>query len=441
MPPDILNLPQYQVLRAEDIGHDYHIYTETAVHPETCIHCGATAIVGFGRREQLIRDLPIHGKQVGIYVDTRRYRCKSCGKTFYEPLPGIDEKRRMTQRMAAWLGEQSLRQTFARLAEETGVSNMTVKAVFDDHAARMARNLRIETPEMLGIDEIHLIRKPRAILTNARSCLVVEILDNRDKKTVTRYLSGLPDRERVRCVAMDMWRPYRDAAREVLPWAAVVVDKFHVLRMANQALDDVRKSVGAGLPIGRRRTLMRDRKALLMRPEDLGMEETLHLSGWLRNVPLLDAAYRAKEGLYGVYEERSKTKALRRYQEWEDALEEGIRDTFQPVVTAFRNWRTEIFAHFDWRVTNACAESANNLIRIANRMGRGYSFDVLRARILLANHAGHRKRKIFRRREPGATDAEAMAYFSLQTTLEGSDEISEGVDTSTLLKLVEEGEI
>ncbi|MCR1345509.1 ISL3 family transposase [Acidithiobacillus ferrooxidans] len=440
MPPDILNLPQYQVLRAEDIDHDYHIYAETTVHPETCIHCGSTAIVGFGRREQLIRDLPIHGKRVGVYVDTRRYRCKSCGKTFYEPLPSIDEKRRMTRRLAAWLGEQSLRQTFARLAEEAGVSNMTVKAVFDDHAARMARNLRIETPEMLGIDEIHLIRKPRAILTNARSCLVVEILDNRDKKTVIRYLSGLPDRERVRCVAMDMWRPYHDAAREVLPWAAVVVDKFHVLRMANQALDDVRKSVGAGLPIGRRRTLMRDRKALLMRPEDLGMEGTLRLSGWLRNVPLLDAAYRAKEGLYGVYEERSKTKALRRYQEWEDALEGGIRDAFQPVVTAFRDWRTEIFAHFDWRVTNACAESANNLIRVANRMGRGYSFDVLRARILLANHAGHRKRKIFQRRKPVATDAEAMAYFSLPSTREESDEISEGVDTSTLLRLVEKGE-
>ncbi|EGQ61556.1 transposase TnpA, ISL3 family protein [Acidithiobacillus sp. GGI-221] len=58
-PPTILNLPQYQVLRAEDIDDGCHIYAETAVHPETCIHCGSAAIVGFGRREQLIRDLPI----------------------------------------------------------------------------------------------------------------------------------------------------------------------------------------------------------------------------------------------------------------------------------------------------------------------------------------------------------------------------------------------
>ena len=52
-----------------------------------------------------------------------------------------------------------------------------------------------------------------------------------------------------------------------------------------------------------------------------------------------------------------------------------MKTAYQPLITAFHNWRHEILAYFDWRLTNACAESANNLIRVANRMGRGYSFE------------------------------------------------------------------
>ncbi|MGE4271091.1 MAG: ISL3 family transposase [Acidithiobacillus sp.] len=441
---DILNLPGYRVLHVDDSGPDYHIRAETIAPPATCIHCGATALVRYGRREQLIHDLPIHGKRVGISVDTRRYRCKGCRKTFYEPLPAMDEKRRMTTRLANWLGEHSARKTFTQLAEETGVSNMTVKAVFEDHSAKLGAALKIETPEFMGIDEIHLIRRPRAVFTNTKGshhaggCLVIEMLANRDKKSVVRYLSGLPDRERIRCVTIDMWRPYRDAVREVLPNASVVVDKFHTLKMANAALDQVRKSVGAVMTSRQRRTLMKDRKALLMRPKDLGLEGTIKLSGWLRNLPELEAAYNAKETFYALYDAGSKEEALHLQERWKSSLAPEIKAAYQPLITAFRNWREEILAYFDWRLTNACAESVNNLIRVANRMGRGYSFEVLRSRILLTNHAGHKKKKLYAR--PKREDTQQMVHhYALPSTPEEIGEISEGVDISTLLRLAEDG--
>ena len=44
----------------------------------------------------MVRDLPTHGKRVGLYIDTRRFQCRACAKTFYEELPKIDEKRAMT---------------------------------------------------------------------------------------------------------------------------------------------------------------------------------------------------------------------------------------------------------------------------------------------------------------------------------------------------------
>lgn len=447
MHSDILNIPAYRVLQVDDSSPDYHIRAETISPHTVCIHCGGTDLVRYGHREQLIHDLPIHGKRVGIGIDTRRYRCKGCRKTFYEPLPAVDEKRRMTTRLVNWLGEHSARKTFAQLAEETGVSNMTVKAVFDDHSAKLGAALKIETPEFMGIDEIHLIRKPRAVFTNTKGshpaggCLVIEMLANRDKKSVVRYLSGLPDRERIRCVTIDMWRPYRDAVREVLPNAGVVVDKFHVLKMANAALDQVRKSVGGAMSARQRRTLMKDRKLLLMRPKDLKPEAALMLSGWLRNLPDLEAAYNAKETFYALYDAETKEEALHLQEQWENGLAPEMKAAYQPLITAFHNWQDEILAYFDWRLTNACAESANNLIRVANRMGRGYSFEVLRSRILLTNHAGHQKKKLYVRPKPVEMDncySFAVCEPS-RSTEETIGEISEGVDISTLLKLADEG--
>ena len=444
MHSDILNIPEYRVLQVDDSSPDYHIRAETISPHTVCIHCGATSLVRYGHREQLIHDLPIHGKRVGISVDTRRYRCKDCRKTFYEPLPAVDEKRRMTTRLVNWLGEHSARKTFTQLAEETGVSNMTVKAVFNDHSAKLGAALKIETPEFMGIDEIHLIRRPRAVFTNTKGshpaggCLVIEMLANRDKKSVVRYLTGLPDRERIRCVTIAMWRPYRDAVREVLPEAGVVVDKFHVLKMANAALDQMRKSVGAAMTTRQRRTLMKDRKLLLMRPKDLRPEAALMLSGWLRNLPELEAAYNAKEAFYAFYDAETREEAHHLQEQWENSLAPEMKTAYHPLITAFHNWRDEILAYFDWGLTNACAESANNLIRIANRMGRGYSFEVLRSRILLTNHAGHKKKKLYAR--PKREDTRQMVHlYALPSTPEEIGEISEGVDISTLLRLAEDG--
>lgn len=108
MPANILNLPYYTITNIEETEHDYHINAETKNAPVACPHCGGDNFVGFGRNEQLVRDLTIHGKRVSIYVDTRCYQCRGCNKTFYERLPAVDDKRMMTSRLVKWLGAQSI---------------------------------------------------------------------------------------------------------------------------------------------------------------------------------------------------------------------------------------------------------------------------------------------------------------------------------------------
>ncbi len=319
MPPDLLNLAAYRVLSVEDNEHDYYIAAETIDPPKRCEHCFSQTIVGFGRREQMVRDLPIHGRRVGLYVDTRRFRCRSCSKTFYETLPDVDEKRLMTKRLTLWMGKQAVKRTFASIAEDVGCTEFTVRAVFNDYINELEKTVRFETPKWMGIDEIHMI-KPRGVITNIQNNTIVDLLPNRNKETVVRYLHNLNGKDRIQYVAMDMWLPYRDACAAVIPQAQIVIDKFHVLKMANEALERVRKSLRESLTPKQRRGLMHDRFVLLKRERELNDKEALLLSGWVKNYPEIGQAHRLKEEFFGIYDAASPDEAVGRYIGWKKKI-------------------------------------------------------------------------------------------------------------------------
>ncbi len=396
-PANILNLPDYTVTRLEETTHDYHIYAMVNGASCPCVACRSTNVVGHGRNEQVIRDLPMHGKRVPVYVDVRRYLCRGCGKTFRPPLPQVDVKREMTARLVGWIERESLRRTFAGIAEEVGVDEKTVRNIFRSHVRHLEATVRLLTPRWLGIDEIHIMGRPRCVLSNLEQQTVLNVLPNRNKTTVAGYLQQLPDREKIRYVAIDMWNPYREAVRKLLPQARVIVDKFHVLRQANQGAETTRKSLRASLTPKQRRTLMHDRFVLLKRRHDLTDQEALLFSGWVENFPALKAAYELKESFFDIYRRHSRQEALLAYSVWRQKIPSELTEAFRPLTTAAENWKDEIFAYFDHRLTNAYTESLNNLIRLINRVGRDYSFEALRAKILFTEGVQKAKRSPFER--------------------------------------------
>ncbi|MDW0886509.1 ISL3 family transposase [Mannheimia haemolytica] len=281
---NILNWPDYKVLQVSELEHDYQVHAEVSEPPTQCPHCNHPEIVGFGRRDEVIMDTPVHGRRTGIMLNRRRYRCQSCRKTFLEPVPHKDEKRQMTNRLIQYIERESLRRTFSSVAEDVGVDEKTVRNIFNDYCERLEKTLNFEMPQWLGIDEIHII-KPRCVITNIQQQTIVDMLDNRNKTTVTRYLSKRTDRDLVRYVAMDMWRPYRQAVETMIPDATVIIDKFHVVRMANESLERARKAIRSALTPQQRRGLMRDRFVLLKRRHELTDAEYMRFSGWTLNYP------------------------------------------------------------------------------------------------------------------------------------------------------------
>jgi len=430
----ILVPPAYRVIDTEETEHDFHVTAEI-VNPTTrCPHCQGE-VVGFGTRGQKIMDLPVHGKRVGIWVERRRYRCQPCPYTFMEPLPDIHQKYRATTRLIRYIQQQSPERTFASLAQDVGVDEKTIRNVFREHVAELDRTTRFETPAWLGIDEIHILRKPRAVFANLQQHTLINLLPNRNKPSIVAALAKLDKKKQVQYVAMDMWNPYRAAVREVLPGARIVIDKFHIVRMANVALEQVRKSLRASLKPKERRTLMHDRFILLKRNRDLSDERRLSLSGWLNNYADLGAAYDLKEQFYGIWEASSRSEAERRYDHWRGHIPESLRVSFQPIVTAVTNWHAEVFTYFEYPITNAYTESLNNLIRVANRVGRGYSFEALRAKMLFTRGI-HKVSKPKYRHPRKLAVSDLMYRYTSMTGQNAEREIDYGVDIKQLSRLL-----
>lgn len=382
---NILNLPGWEVTGHTQTKTDYRIEAVYTPEPTACPECSTLfdRLYRHGKREQEIRDLPAHGKRVVIALTRKRYRCQGCGRTFLQPLPDVDDRAQMTRRLAEWVGEQSIIRTFTDVANETGLTNVTVRNVFDAYVERLDREHKFWAPTQLGIDEVHLLSQPRCVFTDLQGRTIIGVLAKRDKATVVAALQALHLNEMVEVVSIDMWRGYLEAAKVALPQAAVVIDKFHVVRMANYAVETVRKGIRKGLEAKQRVKMMHDRFVLLRREADLKPEQREKLEAWVKVYPALGEAHRLKETFYGIWDIPQKADAQKAYREWELSIK-GTQMTaaYKPLLGAVANWYDQIFAYWDHRVTNAVTEALNGVAKLMERNGRGYSFDVIRAKLL-----------------------------------------------------------
>tara|TARA_Y100000780_G_scaffold118751_1_gene106880 strand:- start:3881 stop:4909 length:1029 start_codon:yes stop_codon:yes gene_type:complete len=333
---------------------------------------------------------------------------------------------RMTLRLHEYVEKESFNHPCTYVAEQTGLDEKTVRDIFNTRAEFLSRWHRFETPRILGIDELYLNRHYRCILTNIEEKTLLELLPTRRQDVVANYLMKMKDRQKVEIVSMDMWNPYRAAVKAVLPHARIVVDKFHVVRMANDALEKVRKGLRKELKSSQIRTLKGDRKILLKRAHDISDRERLIMETWTGAFPQLLAAYEHKERFYHIWSCTNRSDAEKALTAWIDDIPQGQQAVWKCLVSAVSNWREEMMAYFenDIPITNAFTESINRLAKDKNRDGRGYSFEVMRARMLYTTK--HKKKSPQTKESPfldGAIKTYSMGLFE--------SEYNFGVDLST----------
>lgn len=116
---------------------DIIIQVEKKSTPSYCPHCGSLPnLYKYGQRKQIVLDLPIRIKRVGLEIKRKRYKCRECNSTFWEVLESVDQKRKMTKRLVKTIERQSLSNTFVEVAKSVGVDEKTVRNIFKDYVQR-----------------------------------------------------------------------------------------------------------------------------------------------------------------------------------------------------------------------------------------------------------------------------------------------------------------
>ena len=428
--------PEFEMVErrdTEDGGLQYFLIPNWEV--SACPCCGSERILRNGYKIRNARDLTEHGKPVGLSIRQRKFRCKNCESIWTDEFKTIGDNEKMTKRMKEYLQTQSLRRPFTSLAEEQHISDATVRRVFLEKVEELNEARELHAPKILGIDENHLLNQYRAVFTDIENGLVIEMLPTRSKQAVVKFLRSLPGKEEIAVITQDMWRQYRDAVAEVLPNVPVVIDKFHVVKEVNLALDSIRVSMRKGMTKPARVSLKNNRWLLLSNAEDLSFERQKALLDLFDAYPQFEEPYRLKERFRDIYRANTRDEAERAYEEWR--TDASKFPAFASVIATVENWREEIFAYFDHRYTNALTESLNRLINEIGDRGRGYSCEVLRAKVLYGTKATKPAKYKYSDNHPFRSKASG---FYVITAPKREVVHGQGADIKLLLEAVEDGE-
>jgi transposase len=403
----VLNLPEFNVIKQEQNEYFYRFTVEKKEDPYMCMQCGCVRFItedgeNVGDnvefklhqvKERTVSDISMHGKAVRLVVRHRRFKCSACGGTFYEYLDSIERNGKVTKRLVDHIKLLTLKRPFLTIAEEYGISHTSVGRYFREFVAEKEKDRRLIAPKVLGIDEAHLNKTMRGVFTDNENRIMLEITPDNLKRTIKATIQSMEGYKNIEVATVDMNAGYKYAVNELVPDAFVVVDKFHVIKYAQEALNAIRVKIKNGLPKDERRFLTRDRWVLQRNKEDLQWSDIQRRMEWFKRYPLLEQAYWLKEGIRDVYNySNDKQEALERYAKWESEIPKEFKE-FKEIRRTFNNNKTEIFNYFDRQFTNAYTESVNNIIKSVEKAGKGYSFDVLRAKVLYGTKATLKKPK------------------------------------------------
>ncbi len=388
---------------AEERDGELYVLVETKPGPVGCPTCGVLA-ESKGRRATLVRDLEIAGRPTVLVWRKRRWRCKDpdCPmKTWSEEIPGIRKRASLTDRakkeIARRIGEDA--RSVASVAKEFGVGWWTAWGAFRAEVEpRIEDPERIRGVEAMGVDETAYLTAtkdhPRIFATgmvDVRRGILLDVIEGRSAKILSSWLSERPGDwlRGVQVVTIDPLEAYRSGLLPHLDHVTVVADPFHIVRLANNAVDDVRRRTQNSLlgHRGRRGDPLYDiRKILLTADERLTerarqrMDHALAL-GDPRDEVL--AAWLAKEHLREVYAVEDPNDAQRLL----DAVLEECKTSEVPELRrlggTLKRWSTEVINHHRTGTSNGPTEAMNLLVKKIKRSGCGFTnFEHYRLRLL-----------------------------------------------------------
>jgi transposase len=365
--------PEYQIPVAT--------FPEADLPDEVCCLAGLYRRDGFAKVKY--RDRRFEPMPTKLLVHRQVWECLTCGAKLREDVPDLDENWFVTKRFKREVQLASVKRPFSDAAALFGVDDSYIIRMFDEYAQERFDNYQMDLPRVFGVDENRILGGDRFICANVETGQILDLLPSRDFKAISRMIGEAAYKMNVEVFVQDMWSGYRTIAQTFFPKALNVVDKFHVVRYANDAFADARKFYQTKLDKGEGKSLKNRHKLFLARWDNLAEKRQDVLAEILDEHPFLYNAYVAKERFYMMYDLTDRDEAMRYYKDWAEETPKDVRRFFSTVRRFMKNWEHEIFNYFSARYTNGMVENLNGRINLINQMAKGMTFERFRRKAIL----------------------------------------------------------
>ena len=264
------------------------------------------------------------------------------------------------------------------MAKEFHLDWKTVKALEKQYMWEQLRRAGTPGPKVIGIDEVS-IRKGhtyRIVVSDLERKRPIWFGgEDRSEKSMDLFYGCLGEKKskRIQLAVMDMWKAFHSSTRKHAPQAAILFDKFHVIRHLNEALDKVRKSEYARLSGKDRRFVKGQKYTLLSRRENLDTEGRLALRTLLKANKRLNVAYLLKESFSQLWEYQKEGWARKFFDNWRSSLKwQRLRPYEEFARMIESHWDgIAAFIQSEEKVSLGFVEGFNNKIRVLQRRAYG----------------------------------------------------------------------
>ena len=285
--------------------------------------------------------------------------------------------------------------TLADVADLSSLSWDTVKGIVQKHLEHDYGQPRLKALKYLAVDEIYVGKRKQyyTLVLDLESGRIVWVGHGRGQAALGKFWRRLRlSRAKIAAVAMDMSGAYWAAVLEHLPGAVVVFDRFHIMQLMNEKLDELRRALmreASGLS---QQVIKGTRYLLLRRAKNLEPGQLPKLEEALKLNEPLSQAYYLKEELGLLWEQPSRAAMEDFLRQWcGRAMDTGIALLRQMAKTLLLH-ASGILSWWEHRLSSGKMEGVNNKIKTLTRQAYGYRDEAFFILKLLSLH--HAKIKL-----------------------------------------------
>jgi len=348
--------------------------------PDTycCSECGSTHVWREGIVIRRFRAVPLGRKRVTLEARIPRLACQDCGVVRQAAIGFSEPRRTYIKSFERYVLELSRYMTIKDVSRHLGVSWDVVREIQKKYLHKRFGKPKLKHVKQIAIDEISTGKGHHyvTIVMDLKSGAVLHVGQGKGGDALTSFWIRLcASHAQVEAVATDMSPAYIEAVTANLPDAALVFDRFHVIKLYNDKLSDLRRDLHRQLADTMQKDVLKGvRWLLLKRPENLdpSRREPERLREALRLNEPLAIAYHLKEELNEIWEQEDQETAQALLLDWiEFAESTGIR-VLKRFAKTLRVHAWGILAWYDHPISTGPLEGTNNKIKTMKRQAYGF---------------------------------------------------------------------